>query len=385
MGLVEKVLLPSPEHGCAPPWRQVHADRPFNLNCSLFGKYEPMNSMSLGLAALLLSAICGGLCPLPLRIRKRYEPEHMLIVSFTISTIIAPLIFASLRLDGWQEAMRQVGMATILTAVAIGFGWGLAAITWAQGITRVGMGLALGIIMGINTLVGSLTPMLRKWAVLPGDAVIWTFIGMTGCIVGVVFCGWAGYLREHVNEQGRQHQSKPITKPFMIGITFCVISGVLSAFANIGYDYAQPIKQALEQSGTDPRFSTIAAWMPVWWGGGVAILIVSFLSLIRRGTLNRFTGPGAGRDILLAILVMSTCQFLGQSSYGVGSYYLGEKLGRTVGWAISIGLSLMVANILGFVIGEWKGCSRSSRHTLYAGLAILTIAMVCLAYANSRI
>src|ERR1700730_14367674 len=66
----------------------------------------------------------------------------------------------------------------------------------------------------------------------------------------------------------------------------------------------------------------------------------------------------------------------------MGAYYLG-KLGTSVGWAINIAASLMIANVLGFFTGEWKSASSSSRRVLYTGLGVLLLAMVLLAEGNS--
>ena len=322
---------------------------------------------------------------MPLRVRKRYETEHTLIAAFLFGNIIVPLIFACIWLDGWTDAMRQAGMGAVLAVVAIGFGWGLGTITWAYGVRTVGMGIALATIMGINIAFGSTIPMLRKWDEIPSVARMWTFIGIAICVAGVVVCGRAGHLRERAKGADRQRgecPDKKMTWAFAIGLASCVFSGFLCACANIAYDLGQPIKQAMDQMGTDARISTLAAWMPVWFGGYVSVLAVSVLGIIRKRTLRRFTGPGSARDFVLAVLVMGGSQLLGQGSYGVGAYYIGENLGRTVGWAVSMALTLIVANILGFVTGEWKGAAGATKKVLYAGLAVLMIAMACLAYAN---
>ena len=70
-------------------------------------------------------------------------------------------------------------------------------------------------------------------------------------------------------------------------------------------------------------------------------------------------------------------------SFGIGAHYLGDALGRTVGWAISIALSLVAGNAVGFMTGEWRGATARSKDFLYAGIAVLIVATVCLAFASS--
>jgi len=48
-----------------------------------------------------------------------------------------------------------------------------------------------------------------------------------------------------------------------------------------------------------------------------------------------------------------------------------------------VAFSLILANALGFLTGEWSKAPRSSVATLYLGLGILALAVVILAYGNS--
>lgn len=92
---------------------------------------------------------------------------------------------------------------------------------------------------------------------------------------------------------------------------------------------------------------------------------------------------GSGRDFALAALV-GLLHFLAQNFYGLGALYLG-RLGTTIGWALNIAASLLVANLFGFLIGEWKSARKSSVGTLYGGLLVLVVAMSLLAYGNSLV
>jgi hypothetical protein len=67
--------------------------------------------------------------------------------------------------------------------------------------------------------------------------------------------------------------------------------------------------------------------------------------------------------------------------YGAASVCLGA-LGTSVGWGLIQILSIMTANIGGLLAGEWTAAPTSARRTLYAGLALLTVATVMLAAGN---
>ncbi len=75
--------------------------------------------------------------------------------------------------------------------------------------------------------------------------------------------------------------------------------------------------------------------------------------------------------------------FLATIPYGLGAYYLG-RLGTSVGWALYMAFTLLVANLFGFMNREWTGAPSRARRTLFAGLFVLMVAIVALAIGNSR-
>ena len=92
-------------------------------------------------------------------------------------------------------------------------------------------------------------------------------------------------------------------------------------------------------------------------------------------------GPDAAHDWGMGVL-MGVIWFVATIPYGMGAYYLG-RLGTSVGWAMNIALSLLVANIFGFITGEWNEASGRSIRRLYAGLSILLCSIVLLAAGSS--
>jgi hypothetical protein len=81
-------------------------------------------------------------------------------------------------------------------------------------------------------------------------------------------------------------------------------------------------------------------------------------------------------------VLMGAIWFVATIPYGMGAYYLG-RLGTSVGWAVNIAFSLVVANIFGFLTREWTGAPKRSLRTLYSGLTVLIAAIVLLAVGSS--
>ncbi|HCN07437.1 MAG TPA: hypothetical protein DIT01_05855 [Lentisphaeria bacterium] len=171
-------------------------------------------------------------------------------------TLVVPLVFAVLFIESWPHALQQAGLDHVLTVVAMGLGWGIGALCFGHGIAAVGIGIGLAMIMGINTVVGALVPMARQWRAIPESAKIWIFVGIAVCLAGMILCGRAGYLREQDKDAGQPTAARSV-RAFAIGIMLCVVSGVMSACASIGFDYGQPIKVAAAELGTDERLAMV--------------------------------------------------------------------------------------------------------------------------------
>jgi L-rhamnose-H+ transport protein len=345
-----------------------------------------------GFGFILIAAVAGGAFGLQYRVMRQYSVENSSLLSLFFATIVVPLIAVHFLLPGWTDAIRAVGWKQNLLVYAFGFGWGMGAITYAFGFNILGMALAASLLKGITIAIGAGIPLLRRWddPSLGNDVKTVTILGLTTLIVGTAFASKAGSLREKGLRTGSAHPDpevysstvpKPMGKIYLLGLIMCLLSGVLSSCANLGYDFAEPLAQAMGAELTWK--ATLIRWMPMYWGGMTALIVFMGGSMIRKGTWRNYFRPGTGRDLLISS-AMGAVHFLAQIPYGIGAYYLG-KLGTTVGWGVNIGMALIVASSLGFALGEWKGVSPRAVNTLLAGIAILVVAIGILAYANSLV
>ncbi|MBZ5565251.1 MAG: hypothetical protein LAP13_22880 [Acidobacteriia bacterium] len=342
-----------------------------------------MNPMIPGFALIFFAALSGGAFAVPLKMRRRYEWENTWLVGFFFALIIIPFVSVKLFLPVWREAITAAGSTTVLITLAFGFLWGWGAVTFAIGISRVGLSLGYATIMGVSTAVGSVIPMARRWTEVSGAAKGVILLGILVCIAGVVVCGRAGMIRESVAPPTDQSTGGPAVRALLIGLAWCVLSGFLSACVNLGFDFANHVAEEARRLGAGPLSATIAPWLPVYWGGYVAILAGAGTTMVKKRSWSKFLGPGAARDFSLAAL-LGLLNFLAQIPYGLGAYFLGP-LGTSVGWAINIASSLLIANAFGFLTGEWKQAPRKSIQVLFGGLAVLILGMIVLAYGNTLV
>jgi len=337
-----------------------------------------MHSPVLGFALVFIAAIAGGGLAVPLKKRRTFELENIYIPATLVMMVILPLAMASLVAPQWMEAMQMAGTRAVWTGVAYGLGWGVGAVLFGYGVTMAGMSVGFATIMGINTAVGSMLPFLVKSPgdlLTPGGLVV--LAGIAGCVAGVAVCGRAGSIREQA--AGAPGERRGLGRALLV----CAASGILSSCANLGFAFSSRVGDEAQKLGVSPVYSTLTSWMPVFLGATFALLLWFGGLQIKRGTWRRNVGPDAGHDWLMGVL-MGIIWFLATIPYGMGAYTLG-RLGTSVGWAVNIASSLLVANVFGFLTHEWKGAPVKSIRTLYAGLAVLIGAIVLLAVGSAMI
>lgn len=350
-----------------------------------------MNSMGTGFALILFAAVCGGIFALPIKLRRRYELENLYVMAAFITMIGLPLLLAPFLLPHWTDAIAAAGSPVVWRGLIYGFAWGLGATSFGYGVSMVGLSLGYAIIMGINTAVGSILPFLaQSHGALASRAGSFVLLGIAGCILGVIVCSVAGQLRDSSasrrTDPGKlpgaaASESDPKWHRFAVGLLLCVVSGVMSACANLGFSFTSEVGDAAVRLGASPALAGLGSWMLVYWGGFTATFLWFGGQQIHKGTWRRNFGEGSVHDLWLAVL-MGILWFLAMIPYGMGAYYLG-RLGTSAGWGISIAASLVVANLLGFFTGEWKSAPAAATGCLVAGLFVLIASMACLAKGNS--
>ena len=249
---------------------------------------------------IFFSAVCAGAFAVPFKLRRRYQWENIWLLGHLFSMLIFPLVAAEFLLPDWPLAIAAAGTATVATVLAFGFLWGVGSVTFAIGIDVVGISLGYAIIFGTITVVGSIIPMVRRWSEIPGDARVVVLLGIAVCIVGVAVCGKAGMLRESgMNSAadratGASIADRPAAKAFVIGLAWCILSGVLSAGNNLGFDFADRVAEEASRLGAHPAFASLGRWIVVYWGGYLAVLIFCGSKMFKTGTGRTTPGLGPG-------------------------------------------------------------------------------------------
>ena len=326
-----------------------------------------------GIALTLLAGLSSGCCMLPMKFARRWQWENLWLVFSIVSLFILPWGLALLFVGHLGSVYGSVPLDQLLLTFLLGAGWGVAQILFGLSIARLGLALGYAIIIGLGSLGGTLVPLFFKnHAVLGTSRGALILSGLGIMVAGIVVSAHAGWQRDH-------GQKTETGTRYTMALLLAILCGIMAPMINYSFAFGQDIAVRAVQLGVSPVRAGYAVWPVTLTGALLPCLAYSLYLLTRRKTWSAFSGPGlrdAGLATLMAVLWMGA-----MALYGVASVYLGA-LGTSVGWGIFQIFMIMTANGAGLVTGEWRTAPRSARNTLYASLALLSVATGLLAAGN---
>ncbi len=326
-----------------------------------------------GLALTLLAGLCSGNSMLPMKFARRWQWENVWLVFSLFSLVIIPWTLAVLLAGNLRGLYCSLLPNQLLLPLVLGAAWGVAQVLFGLSIARLGQALSFAIVISLGSLGGTLVPLFFKNRAVFGTsngALILS--GLAVMLAGIVFSARAGSRREHAakNETG---------SGYALALALAILCGLLAPMINYSFVFGQEIAARAIQLGVSPIRAAYTVWPVTLAGGLLPNLAYCIYLLFKKKTWSLFLGPwlpDAGFAVLMAVLWMGALAI-----YGAASVCLG-KLGTSVGWGLIQILSIMTANIGGLLTGEWTTAPVSARRTLYAGLALLTVATCLLAAGN---
>ena len=117
------------------------------------------------------------------------------------------------------------------------------------------------------------------------------------------------------------------------------------------------------------------------WGGLTTNLIWCMFLNARNKTFGDYTNKTfpLARNILFCALA-GTTWFLQFFFYGMGESRLGNGASS---WILHMAFIILVANMWGFALKEWKGVSTKTRTTILVGILAILLSVWLVGYGNS--
>lgn len=333
-----------------------------------------MAGIELGLAAIGVAGAMQGTFTIPMKYMPRWNWENLWLAFNTFALLVFPWTIVFLTVPKFLAIYGQAQARDFLLPCAFGVLWGVGNVLCGLGVAEVGTALGLSIVIGLAATVGSIIPLFSLHpGVFFSSRGIALVLGVTLMTVGVGVCALAGIRRDGgVAKRSRGRNFK--------GIVLCVLSGITSASINLALAYGEPLLTKAKNMGYSSAVAPNIVWTWTMAGSFVVNLAYCIYLMRRNHSLPRFVVPKTAPYWFLCFL-MAILLTGGIFVYGYGASSMGS-LGTSVGWAIFLCVTILAANVAGFIAGEWRGAERRAVVLLVAGSAVLITAAGVIGCAN---
>ena len=322
-----------------------------------------------------------GIFLLPLKFSKTWKWENSWLAAALLMYVIFPVISIILLIPQAMEIYSRTPAHDLFMIYLFGLIQGTGALVFTYGATLLGLSLGYALITGTIAAIAILIPLFGahsdRLSSLDGITLL---IGCAILLVGIVFSGKAGVLRERQKSENKQSAKK---LNFWLVAFIVGWAGIANSLWYFTFEFQQGMKAvAIDKYGVNDYLWGFLNVVPFFFGMFTTNLLIMLGKMIRDGSLkNYWAARGLGREYALAALI-GLVWYLGQGiGYTVGFNLLGP-LGVAVGAALFMGTMIVASNIAGVRTGEWKGVKADTTRALYIGLFLLVLAMIVIAVGN---
>ena len=270
---------------------------------------------------------------------------------------------------------------------------------YGLGMRYLGMSLGNSVLLGFTSAFGSLVPSIyynfhpQAGKTTFNDLLTTSWgrivlVGVAVCLTGIYLCGKAGVLKE---KELSDEKKKESVKEFSLvkGLIVCIISGILSACFNYGIEAGSSMAETANQIWKSAHpletvnflYRNNVIYIVLLWGGLTTNLIWCLFLNARNRTFGDYTKPGISlaRNYLFCAIA-GTTWFLQFFFYGMGESKLGNGASS---WILHMAFIILVANLWGFALKEWKGVSNRTRRTIIIGVITIILSVMLVGYGNA--
>lgn len=335
-----------------------------------------MDNSLLAIALVILASFFQGTFGLGMKYMSPLKWEAWWLVHAFVAMIAVPIIWALLAIPNLFEIINSAESSVVWKAAFYGFLWGIGGILFGVSVEKTGISITYGIVMGLAASIGSIIPLFQIDGALSNPSFPYILLGVILLLVGVAVTAVAGVKRDHLKADEQKEKPK-----VQLGVLIAVLSGILSAFLNVGFANASPVaKLATNEFKIDAQDASLSAWVVVLLGAFIMNGGYALIKLIKNKSFSSFGTEKSGKAYMWAVL-SGIFWFAALGVYGQGAALMGN-LGPVIGWPILLGLALIISNIWAYRSGEWKNAKGPFKLLLF-GLFILIVAICILGYSNS--
>jgi len=376
----------------------------------------------IGVVYHWLGGLASGSFYVPYRRVKLWAWETYWLIGGFFSWIIMPWLLAALMTSDLLRVLRESPPRDLFWAYTFGVLWGLGGLTFGLTMRYLGMSLGMAVALGYTAAFGTLMPPIFRGqfvtqvlGTLSGRVILG---GVGVCLLGIVFAGAAGMLKE---KELSQEQKRAAIKEFALkkGLLMATFSGVMSACFAYGLAAGDPVKEITVRHGTPALWQGLPVLVIVLLGGFTTNFIWCVILNLRHGTGYQYldsriraatptrddqplleTVSDAPAEQMAAALSPSTndlarapmlsnyffSALAGTTWYMQFFFYtMGEtQMGRYKfsSWTLHMASIMIFSTLWGIALKEWKGTGRRTKWMVVLSLLVLVSSTMIVGYGN---
>ncbi|HWB25293.1 MAG TPA: L-rhamnose/proton symporter RhaT [Chitinophagaceae bacterium] len=343
-----------------------------------------------GIIFHFIGGFASGSFYMPFKKVKGWHWESYWIVGGLFSWLIVPPLAAWLTIPGFADIIRNTPGSIIGYTIMFGVLWGIGGLTYGLGVRYLGMSLGNSVVLGFCSAFGALVPSIYyNITKTPGKTTFndllttnWgriVLLGVLVCLLGIYICGRAGMLKER--ELPEEEKKKSVAEFSLVkGLIVAIISGILSACFNFGIEAGKPMAEAAVNTGMNPLYQNNVTYVVLLWGGLATNFIWCMILNARNKSFGDYTNKRAPltKNYIFSALA-GTTWFLQFFFYGMGESKLGNGASS---WILHMAFIILVANMWGIALKEWKGVSNKTRVTITVGIFTIFLSVLLVGIGN---
>jgi L-rhamnose-H+ transport protein len=370
-------------------WHEYH-QRLVEKSWIRFESHSEDMTMNWELLFGIFLATCAGIgtgtLALPMKLMRKLQFEQYWFAAMLTGLILIPWSFVWLAIPDPLEKYAQVGWRPLVVANLISVGWGIANVLFGVCVIRIGAALTGAIMSGMAVSAGVTLPMIIKgsgqFSNAPGllsPAGLAVLGGVAMMVAGVTLCAVAGFGRDRAIRKADEPPPSA-SGGFLGGLIMSVLAGILSAGISLSYVYGQaPIREALKYSHVGAIPTDVAVWAAVLFGGALVNIAYPAWLMTRNRSWAKLTTywPDVVLSAVLGAQIIVAIFLIGYSMLVLGA------LGAAIGFGIQQTTQVVGNQAVGFFSGEWRGIKGKPLRQMLGAVAILILAVIILAYAQT--
>ena len=321
----------------------------------------------------------------PYNFVKKWSWQIFWISLGFVAWLVMPWVGGFLTAPQLMDILRESPLNSKILTYAFGVLWGFGGLGAGLALRYLGLSLGQSISLGVCAIVGTIVPAIidNKFALLfSSTAGIIIIAGFIVCIAGIIFCGYAGVLKDkNLTKEQKQESVKEFSA--VKGITMAVLGGIMSACMAIAIKLGEPIAHLAIEKGTQMVFMNNPSYVFILAGGFTTNIIYTIISTSKMKSNMVFTKQPSKtfyRNFFLAIL--SGIMWYGQFFfYGMGSTKMGEF--DFASWSIHMAAIIIFSNLWGLRLKEWQLVSEKVLRCLLLGIVLLIISVILIGIGNN--